>query len=94
METYSNKLRPFLVAQVARMDRQLLPKRKKSPDLQDSTDREAPANLQSTQANVIRIFTLEMIELLLECIGDRKEEEKILRSFFCHYDAYFAGAPE
>ena len=39
---------------------------------------------------MIRIFTLEMIELLLECIGDRKEEEKILRSFFCHYDAYFA----
>ena len=39
----------------------------------------------------IKLFVMEAIGLLIESVGNRKEEERILRSFLVHYDGYFNG---
>lgn len=36
----------------------------------------------------MKIFALETIGQLLDVVNDKQEEEKILRSFFVHYDGY------
>ena len=39
----------------------------------------------------MKLFIVEAIGALVEAINDRKEEEKVLRSFLVHYDGYFSG---
>ena len=42
----------------------------------------------------IKLFIVEAIGALVEAIGNRKEEEKVLRSYLVHYDDYFSATPK
>lgn len=37
----------------------------------------------------MKTFVVESIGHLIESVGNKKEEEQILRSFLVHYDGYF-----
>ena len=97
MDLYQNRVRPFLVSKVAQLDRQLLPGKKSKPGTQNSRQNKLLADDQSQETGLdhlieakraIKVFTLETIGFLLECIDNKKEEENILRSFYCHYESY------
>jgi len=47
------------------------------------------AKQDTTENKQIKLFLVEAIGMLVEAVGNRKEEERILRSFLVHYDGYF-----
>ena len=78
IEQYQSKIRPFFNAQFARLDR-LINKR-------------GGAKQDTSESKQVKLFVIEAISALVESVGNRKEEERILRSVLVHYDGYFNTA--
>ena len=74
-QTYEAVIKPFLVAQMARLDRAFKPIGPKKTDSALDADR------------VLKNFILETITHLVDCINDKQEEANILRSIYSKYES-------
>jgi hypothetical protein len=78
-QVYTAQIKPFLVAQMARIERQLKPSQPaKKPG------KGTPEKLDSDK--IVKNFILETVTHLIECINDRQEEANILRSISSKYE--------
>ena len=75
IEQYNTKIKPFFTAQFARLDRLF--------------DKRAGAPKETQENRQVKLFVVEAIGSLIEAVGNKKEEERILRSFMVQYDGYF-----
>ena len=76
-QTYDSVIKPFLVAQMARVDRALRPVVPKKGEVSGSSDAE----------RVLKNFILETVTHLIDCINDKQEEANILRSISSKYES-------